>query len=56
MAPLTRCSGCQAGKKVVSAYGDVYFRAWKAAQGPYLQRIEQVNEPHHITDRHRSWP
>jgi hypothetical protein len=36
------CNFRQAKKKVVQAYGDVYFRAWKAATGPYLDRIEQV--------------
>lgn len=26
----------------MQAYGDVYFRAWRAATGPYLEAIEQV--------------
>lgn len=29
-----------AKKKLVQAYGDVYFRAWKAASSPYLEAIE----------------
>lgn len=29
-----------AKKKLVQAYGDVYFRAWRAAEGPYLEAIE----------------
>ena len=29
-----------AKKKLVQAYGDVYFRAWKAASPPYLEAIE----------------
>jgi hypothetical protein len=36
----------------VQAYGDVYFRAWKAATGPYLERIETVcthNQTNHQT-------
>ncbi|CAN0455010.1 unnamed protein product [Discosporangium mesarthrocarpum] len=30
-----------AKKAVLRAYGEVYYRAWRAAEGPYLEQLEK---------------